>query len=324
LYNSWHIKHPTTGIHNHSKLTMAVNDDWGTNGLQTFVEKQTTTGPDASLVKLRSPFVVVVVGASRGIGAGVAESYAKAGATGIVLAARRMSGLETVAANCKKLSSSAQVEIVSCDITKPADVEGLAKEVDRLFGRLDVAVVNAGFSGSFTTDLLATDPAEFANASNVNYVGTFLCAKYLIPNLLATADGARAFVAVGTLGAGVIRGPISNAMYCVSKAAQARLMEFVHEKFHDKGINAFTVHPGAVKSEMAAGAPDEFQPFLNDSPDLCGNFIVWLTKDGEEGREDKKWMSGRLVSATWDIDGLVAKKDEVVKGDLLKLTFRTK
>jgi NAD(P)-dependent dehydrogenase (short-subunit alcohol dehydrogenase family) len=303
---------------------MSVKDNWGTNGLQTFVEKQTTTGPDASLVKLPTPFVVVVVGASRGIGAGVAESYAKAGATGIILAARRKSGLETVAANCKTLSPTAQIEIIPCDITLASDVENLAQETARLFGRLDVAVVNAGFSGTFTTDLLGTDPAEFSNASNVNYVGTFHCAKFLIPKLLGTAEGARAFIAVGTLGAGVVRGPIANAMYCVSKAAQVKLMEHVHEKFHDQGINAFTVHPGAVKSEMAEGAPEEFQPFLVDSPDLCGNFCVWLTKDGEEGREDKKWLSGRLVSATWDVEGLLAKKEEVINGDLLKMTFTTR
>jgi NAD(P)-dependent dehydrogenase (short-subunit alcohol dehydrogenase family) len=313
-----------TALNKNNELKMSGIDDWGTNGLQTFVEKQTTDGPDASQVKLPSPFVVVVIGASRGIGAGIAESYAKAGATGIVLAARRMSGLETTAANCKKLNSSSQVEIVSCDITKASDVENLAKEIDRLFGRLDVAVVNSGYGGTFATGLLGTDPWEFNNASNVNYVGTFHCAKYLLPILLATKDGARAFIAVGTLGAGVVRGPIANATYCVSKAAQVKLMEHVHEQFHSQGINVVTVHPGAVKSEMAESAPPEFQPFLVDSPHLCGNFCVWLTKDGEEGREEKKWLSGRMVSATWDIDGLVAKKEEVVKGNLLKMSFTTR
>ncbi|KAF1825073.1 NAD(P)-binding protein [Dissoconium aciculare CBS 342.82] len=302
-------------------------DEWGTNNIQSFIPKQTTTGPDISQVRLPSPFTVVIVGASRGIGAGIATSYARAGATGLLLASRRISGLEATAAACRGLNPSARVEIASCDITSAADVEALAERARGLFhGRLDVVVVNAGFSGTFTTDLLATDPAEFAQAASVNYLGLFHCAKYLLPGLAGCAGGARAFVAVCSLAAGIVRGPIANAMYCVSKTAQMKLAEHVHEQFHAEGkggVNVLTVHPGAVKSEMAEGAPDEFKDFLIDDVELCGRFCVWVTKDGEEGRRRWAWLSGRLVSATWDVEGLEAKREEVVKGNLLKLALTT-
>ena len=55
---------------------------------------------------------------------------------------------------------------------------------------------------------------------------------------------------------------------------------------------------------------------LTDDVGLCGAFCVWLS------REKRMWLNGRLVSATWDVDELVGKKDEIVAEDLLKIGFR--
>lgn len=52
---------------------------------------------------------------------------------------------------------------------------------------------------------------------------------------------------------------------------------------------------------------------LKDSPELCGGFLVWLTKGA------RTWAGGRYLSATWDVDELEARKDEIVNGDKLKL-----
>ena len=52
---------------------------------------------------------------------------------------------------------------------------------------------------------------------------------------------------------------------------------------------------------------------MTDTPELCAGFAVWLTKG------QRAWLNGRYVSATWDVDELLAKKDEIVKGDKLKL-----
>lgn len=52
---------------------------------------------------------------------------------------------------------------------------------------------------------------------------------------------------------------------------------------------------------------------LIDDPSLCGAFLVWLTK------ERRPWLSGRYLSANWDVDELVTMKDEIVTGDKLKM-----
>lgn len=295
-----------------------MSTNWGTGGTSQ-VTKNSHSTPNATIdpskVTLPDPFVACIVGASRGIGAGIAYAYAKAGATGLVLASRRVSGLEGTAVECKRLNPNIQVEIIPCDITSPESVESLAKKTWECFKRLDVVAVNSGYSGPAVLKVTETDPTTFQNATNVNYVGTFLCAKYLIPHLLATPNGAKAFIGVSTLAALIVRGPIANAQYCVSKMAQLKLLEHIHEEFVDKGLASFAIHPGAVMSEMAdETAPEEFRKFLTDSPDLCGAYCVWLTKEGEK----RHWLSGRLLSAKWDADELEARKDEIIEKKLLK------
>lgn len=166
---------------------------------------------DGNNVKLPKLFTVAIVGASRGIGAGIALQYAKAGASGLVLASRRISGLEETAAACKKVNPNVQIEIIACDITSASSVSELADKTKAKFERLEVVVVNSGYSGPVELKLTDTDPETFQQASNVNYVGTFHVAKYFIPLLLATKDGAKAFIAVNTVGSLIIKGPIANA-----------------------------------------------------------------------------------------------------------------
>jgi len=301
-----------------ASATFAMQD-WGFGSFGSITTKHShpTDAIDPVRVQLSNPFIVCIVGASRGIGASIATSYAKAGATGLILASRRVSGLEATAAECKKINPDVQIEIIPCDITSSDDVAVLADKTNAAFGsRLDVVAVNSGYSGPIKTRLTDTDPGTFQNAINVNYVGTFLCAKYLIPLLLQTEGGAKAFIAVSTVGTMIVRGPIANTQYCVSKAAQLKLMEHIHEQYHGEGLAAYSVHPGAVLSEMAEETvPDNFRSFLKDSPELCGAWCVWLTKGGSK----RDWLSGRLVSATWDANELEARKDEVVSKDLFKM-----
>lgn len=293
--------------------------NWGTSGLNTFVSTSHADiypAIDPSSFKLPQPFVACIVGASRGIGAGVAEAYAKASTSGLVLASRRISGLEATAAACKGIKPDIEIEIVECDITSAASVSALADRTIARFGRLDVVVVNSGLSGPVVLKLTDTDPKTFQQTADVNYVGVFNCAKYLIPHLLETKDGAKNFITVSSFAALIVRGPIANAQYCVSKLAQLKLMEHVHEQYRDEGLLSWSVHPGAVNSEMAAETtPEVFKPYLTDTPDLCGAFCTWLSRAGNE----REWLCGRLVSAKYDVGELEERKDEVVSKDLLKL-----
>jgi NAD(P)-dependent dehydrogenase (short-subunit alcohol dehydrogenase family) len=202
-------------------------------------------------------------------------------------------------------------------VANAASVCALAERV-RALCALDVVVLNAGYSGPVVLRVGEGAPGDFADVLAVNVQATYLVAHYFVPVLL-DAGGARALVVVNSLASCITAGPIANTAYCVSKFAQARLVEFVAEQYRAQGVVAVAVHPGAVLTEMAdETTPESFRPHLVDSVDLCGAFCVWLT------REKRAWLSGRLVSAKWDVDELLAKKTEVEEQDLLKFGFRVR
>lgn len=170
----------------------------------------------------------------------------------------------------------------------------------------------------FPSALKQNKSVDTEDLRQVNYIGTFLCAKHLIPLLLSSPNGAKAIIAINSIGALIVRGPISHPAYGISKTAQLRLMEMVHEQhYRDDGLVTYTIHPGSVATEMALeSAPRDFLEYMTDSEELCGGFCVWLTKDRE-----REWLSGRFLLANWDVEELEAKRDAVVKRDLLKLTL---
>lgn len=84
-------------------------------------------------------------------------------------------------------------------------------------------------------------------------------------------------------------------------------------EYGKQGLLAFSLDPGGVVTDMAADLPERILATLVDTPELAANTLVWLTKDRKE------WLSGRLMVVNWDVDELGAKKEEVVKGDKLKV-----
>ncbi|KAL5329365.1 hypothetical protein ACEPPN_002877 [Leptodophora sp. 'Broadleaf-Isolate-01'] len=100
--------------------------------------------------------------------------------------------------------------------------------------------------------------------------------------------------------------------YQTSRLALLRLTEFVDAEYGSKGVNSVAVHPGGVLTDLSRNIK-QIQVALTDTPELCAGFVVWLTKGG------RTWLAGRYVAATWDVDELEAKRDEIVKGEKLKV-----
>lgn len=177
-------------------------DQWASTGALAFLpwtQHDPTPAMDPSTVSLKPPTVVCILGASRGIGAHIAYAYVRAGASALVLASRRTAGLEATAAECRRLNPEVAIEVVSCDITDAASVKGLAERTAARFGRLDVAVVNSGVAGMAQPLITAEEELDMVKtAMDTNYAGTFYAAKFLVPLLLKTEDGAKAFIGINT------------------------------------------------------------------------------------------------------------------------------
>ncbi|KAJ9603140.1 hypothetical protein H2200_012435 [Cladophialophora chaetospira] len=275
---------------------------------------------DPSKVRLPESFTVCIIGASTGIGEHIAYSFAKAGAANILIASRTLSDQENVATEIRRIRPDGELAIKECDVSKASDVEALAESVKREFGRLDVLILNAGYAGPVTTKMHEGQPEWVQKAFDINAIGTYLAAHYFVPLLLQSENGAKGFFAIGSIAGCLRRGPIANTGYTVSKMAQIRLVEYLYEQYSEEGLVSLAIHPGAVMTRMASGnTPEVFLPYLTDEVDLCGAVCVYLSKQ----IKDISWLSGRLISATWDMQELMSKKDQVVEKDLLKFVLLT-
>ncbi|KAH7122409.1 hypothetical protein B0J11DRAFT_437369 [Dendryphion nanum] len=268
--------------------------------------------------KFSKPLNVCIIGASKGIGASIAYSYAEAGAASIILVARSSSSHELagVQRRVEELNPTTRIISVACDITSSASVANLAKTVKNEVGRLDILIHNSGYSGPVVLRVEDGDPKDFQDVFDVNVQGTYLISHYFIP-LLRESEGEKTFLVIGSFAAHIMNGHIANTAYCISKFAQNRLVEFISEQYGKEGILTIAIHPGAVATEMAnATTPDSFRPYLTDDVGLCGAFCVWLTQ------EKRMWLNGRMVGATWDAAELLERRKEIEEGDLLKWGFR--
>lgn len=96
-----------------------------------------------------------------------------------------------------------------------------------------------------------------------------------------------------------------------------RFAESLDAEYRDQGLVCIAIHPGSVKTELALNMPESMHSFLVDEPELSADTVVWL------GKERRPWLGGRYVSVNWDMEELESRKDDIVKGELLKfrLTF---
>jgi NAD(P)-dependent dehydrogenase (short-subunit alcohol dehydrogenase family) len=215
---------------------------------------------DPAANRLKRPFTVCVIGASGAIGAGVAKSYARAGCSGLILAGRDLEKLGAVSsALSESIAEPPEIHIQHCDIATAGSVRALAEFASSAFPSLDAVVLVSGVSGAVELRITDGSPEDgaWAHVFGTNALGTYHVAHYFVPLLLKSET--KAFMVVGSIAACITKGIIANTKYCVSKFAQARIVESVAAQFTDEGLLAVSVHPGAVESDNAiANAPPQF------------------------------------------------------------------
>lgn len=270
---------------------------------------------DPKVQSLPSPFVALITGASRGIGRATAISFSQAGATGLILTARTTEALVETKQACESAakSKSLKVTTLAADNAAESSASLLADVVKKEYGgRLDLLVNNAGVRA--TDDTARNKVADISSSQievtiQTNYLGRFYMIKHLLPLMLSCDSAVRTIVNISSIGSH-LPGPLG---YSISGLATNRLSERVADAYADQGVICCAVHPGAVPSTSTVAVSEHTRNASHDSPFLCGAFLIWLVK------EKREWLNGRYLDATWDVEELEKKKQEIVDGDKLKM-----
>ncbi|KAG4420714.1 hypothetical protein IFR04_006100 [Cadophora malorum] len=255
---------------------------------------------------------VLVTGAGRGIGRSIALRYAESGVENIIICARTASELDAVEQAISSINSNVKVTKFSLDITDEAEVTAAASHVVNEIGRLDVLVNNAGTTEPWKA-IAESSIDDYWRTWTVSIKGTYVMLRNFLPILEKTAKQEKTTVDViniSSIGAHIIA-PGASA-YQTSRLALLRLTEFVDVEYGSKGVNCVAIHPGGVLTELSKNI-EEIRDKLTDTPELCAGFVVWLTKGG------RTWLAGRYAAATWDVDELEAKREEIVMNEKLKV-----
>jgi 3-oxoacyl-[acyl-carrier protein] reductase len=186
--------------------------------------------------------VIVITGASAGIGRATARELLGAGAR-VVLGARRRERLGAIEAEFPD-----RVAAVVMDVRVPADSDRLMETALQRFGRLDSLVANAGI-GMYGGILDHSDEA-LTTMLDTNIAGTVWPIRAAVPHMLETGRGDIVIVA----SVAGFRGGADEAVYAATKFAQVGLAGALDRELREKGIRVTTIGPAGTSTEFAIGA----------------------------------------------------------------------
>jgi NADP-dependent 3-hydroxy acid dehydrogenase YdfG len=184
--------------------------------------------------------VVLITGASSGIGAGIARELGKAGAK-LVLGARRTDRLQALAEEIRSQGGEALTRRL--DVTERTDVSAFAETAREAFGRVDVIVNNAGVMPLSLMSSLQVD--EWDRMVDVNIKGVLYGIAAVLPEMRARGSGH--IINIASIGALTVSP--TAAVYCATKFAVRAISDGLRQE-NDR-IRVTCIHPGVVESELA-------------------------------------------------------------------------
>ena len=190
--------------------------------------------------------IVLVTGASHGIGKQTALDFAAAGAMVVILVARTESKLAELESIIRGGKQQGQVEVVSycCDVSNKKEVSGLAQKVIERFGYIDILINNAGIGIYGKLDDQTAEDLELV--MRTNYLGTAYCTKVFLGPMLNRRSGHIVNVAsvAGSFGVAGMAG------YSASKYAILGFSESLYHELHGTGVEITVVSPIGVKTNF--------------------------------------------------------------------------
>jgi short-subunit dehydrogenase len=232
--------------------------------------------------------VIIITGASSGIGKSLAIECAKRGAN-LVLGARHFVNLCTITQQIEQ-QYKVKAIAVQCDVTVEEDCESLIKQALETFGKIDVLVNNAGIS---MRALFNDSNIEvLKSVMDVNFWGTVYCTKYGLPHILKTKGSI-----VGVSSIAGYKGLPGRTGYSASKFAMNGFLDALRVENLKAGIHVMTACPGFTASNIRNTALDkngqeQRESTLNEQSMMTSDEVAQIIADGVENRSRTLIMTG--------------------------------
>ncbi|MBW3566046.1 MAG: SDR family oxidoreductase [Acidobacteria bacterium] len=185
--------------------------------------------------------VILVTGASSGIGRAAAVELAHRGAA-VAIAARRRELVDEVAERCREIG--ARAEGFELDVTDREECIRLAERIERSLGPVDGLVCSAGWGT--LGPAVSLDPEDIEGMMRTNYLGAVWCAQAVLPGMLARKRGAIVFVS-SILG---IMGNAGMSAYAASKHALNGFAESIRDELHGTGVTISLLCPATTETAL--------------------------------------------------------------------------
>ena len=224
--------------------------------------------------------IVIITGASSGIGRSLATEFAKRGAN-LVLAARQFVTLCEITESLEKQYGIKAIA-VQCDVSIEEDCDHLIKQTLTTFGKIDVLVNNAGISmRALFND---ADLKVLKTVMDVNFWGTVYCTKYAMPEILKTKG-----TIVGVSSIAGYKGLPGRTGYSASKFAMNGFLETLRIENLKTGIHVLTACPGFTASNIRNTALDkngvqQGESTLEESKMMTADEVAIIIANGIENR----------------------------------------
>lgn len=183
--------------------------------------------------------VAVVTGGASGIGAGMAERFAREGAAGVVVADVNLERAQAVA---RRIGEKAIA--VRCDVSQEADIQALVEQARQRFGRIDVYFSNAGILGRMGG--IELEDALWESMWKIHGMAHVWAARAVFPDMLARGEG---YFIVTASAAGLLN-IVESAPYGVTKHAAVAVAEWLRIAYGRKGIRVSCLCPQSVQTDM--------------------------------------------------------------------------